>query len=286
MATEQVLHTGAIRDVTADEVARYRENGWVKLERLIDPDLAAEMLAAAKAVMGERPEVDDVDPERSQKSVYTSFKRGGKVFNANYWQDYHFIARDDQREPMRSVVFGGDLGRNAQRLMGRDVPVRYSSDILACKMPVGMPGSEATAWHQDIASLPFDRVGGLAFWVALNDIPPERGAMRFLSGSQREGCLGRTRVQGKGVNEYYPELYDRYELSPELTLRPGDATAHHAGVCHGAPVNSTDEPRWGYIVAYFPGDALYTGAPNHNFDGIGLEVNGPFDHPRFPQVHP
>jgi hypothetical protein len=52
MATEQVLHAGAIRDLTADEVARYRENGWVKLERLIDPDLAAEMLAAAKAVRG------------------------------------------------------------------------------------------------------------------------------------------------------------------------------------------------------------------------------------------
>jgi hypothetical protein len=244
------------------------------------------MLAAAQSKMGERPDVDDQDPDRSSNSVYTPFKRGGKVYNANYWQDYHFIGRDDQLEPMRSVVFSPALGRNAQLLMARDVPVRYSSDIVACKMPAGQPGSDATAWHQDIASLPFDRAGGLAFWVALNDIPPQRGAMRFFSGSQREGCLGRTRVQGKGVDEYYPELAERYERSPELSLKAGDATAHSSYVAHGAPVNSTDEPRWGYIIAYFPGDALYTGAPNHNFDGIGLEVNGSFDHPRFPQVYP
>src|ERR1700754_3023341 len=235
MATQQTLRADAIRDITSDEVAFYRENGWVKLERLIDPAVVAEMLAATQSVMGERPDVDDQDPDRAAKSVYTGFKRGGRVFNANYWQDYHFIARDDQAEPMRSVVFSGALGRNAQLLMGRDVPVQYSSDIVACKMPVGRPGSEATAWHQDIASLPFDRVGGLAFWVALNEIPAERGTMRFLSGSQREGCLGRTRVQGKGVNEYYPELYERYELSPELSLKAGDATAHSSYVAHGAP---------------------------------------------------
>jgi ectoine hydroxylase-related dioxygenase (phytanoyl-CoA dioxygenase family) len=156
MATEQAVHAYAIRTVTADEVAFYRENGWVKLERLIEPRVAGDMLAAAQSKMGERPDVDDQDPDRSSKSVYTSFKRGGKVYNANYWQDYHFIARDDQLEPMRSVVFSPALGRNAQLLMARDVPVRYSSDIVACKMPAGQPGSDATAWHQDIASLPFD----------------------------------------------------------------------------------------------------------------------------------
>jgi hypothetical protein len=37
MATEQAVHADAIRTVTADEVAFYRENGWVKLERLIEP---------------------------------------------------------------------------------------------------------------------------------------------------------------------------------------------------------------------------------------------------------
>src|SRR6201995_6148970 len=104
MATEQALRADAIRAVTSDEVAFYRENGWVKLERLIDPALAAEMLAAAQSKMGERPAVDDQDPDRASKSVYTPFKRGGKGYNANYGQDYHYIARDDQLEPMRSVV--------------------------------------------------------------------------------------------------------------------------------------------------------------------------------------
>jgi len=278
--------SGAVRPVTDDEVAFYRENGWAKLERLIDPELAGELLAAAQELMGERPQATEFDPEKATKSVYTSYPRGGRVLDAVYWQDYHFAARDDKIEPFQSLVLLPEMGHNAQRLMARDVPIQYSSDILAVKMPVGSPGSSPTEWHQDIASLPFDRVGGLAFWLALNDVPAARGTMQFLSGSHREGCLGRTRAQGKGVKEYYPELLERYELSPPLDLTAGDATVHSSVVCHGAPENTTDEPRWAYIVAYFPGDALYTGAPNHNFDGLGLQPSGPFDHPRFPVVYP
>jgi hypothetical protein len=35
----------AIRSVTPEECAFYRENGWAKLEGLLAPGLAAEMLA-------------------------------------------------------------------------------------------------------------------------------------------------------------------------------------------------------------------------------------------------
>jgi ectoine hydroxylase-related dioxygenase (phytanoyl-CoA dioxygenase family) len=75
-------------------------------------------------------------------------------------------------------------------------------------------------------------------------------------------------------------------MSPPLHLKAGDATVHSVLVGHGASENQTDEPRWAYICAYIPGDALYTGAPNYNYDGIGLEVNKPIDHPRFPILYP
>jgi hypothetical protein len=40
-----------------------------------------------------------------------------------------------------------------------------------------------------------------------------------------------------------------------------------------------------YIIAFIPGDTLYTGA-HHNFDGLGLTVNEPIRHERFPTVYP
>ena len=50
--------------------------------------------------------------------------------------------------------------------------------------------------------------------------------------------------------------------------------------------DTTDRERWAYIFSYFPADTLYTGAQNHNFDGIGLQPNRVIEHPRFPQVYP
>ena len=112
--------------------------------------------------------------------------------------------------------------------------------------------------------------------------------MRFVNGSHREGPLGRTyHEEGMpDVFEKYPDLLDRYRLSEPLHLRPGDATAHSGLVVHGAPENTTDEARWAFIASYFPADTLYTGAPFHNFDGRGLEVNKPFDLPITPIVYP
>jgi hypothetical protein len=275
-----------LREVTHEEVAFYRDNGWVKLERLIGPELAGELLRTAQGVMGDEPEAAPDESEELQPKKGIWPKMGGRVQNIEYWQNYHFIARDDRAEPFHSLVFSKEIGRAAQRLMARDVPVRYSTDAVACKMPAGRAGNAPTDYHQDISSLPFDRVGPLTFWFALNDMTPEFGTMRFLSGSHRAGNLGRTRAQGRGTIEYYPELLDEYELSPPLSLQAGDATVHNAQVIHGSPENSTATPRWGYIVAYFPGDALWTGAFHHNFSSLGLEVNKPFEHPSLPVVYP
>jgi ectoine hydroxylase-related dioxygenase (phytanoyl-CoA dioxygenase family) len=280
VVTEVEAPAQRARELTDAEVEAFRSQGWVHLERLVEPTFAAELLAAAKDVMGERPGADGELPTGDTSRA----ARGGKVLDAGFFQDYHFIARDDRREPFRSFVFSPENGRAAQRLMARKVPVRYHSDLIACKMPAGGAGGKPTAWHQDFPALPFDRYGTLTIWLALDEIPPERGAMRFLTGSHRQGPLGRVVAVKEDLFETYPDLLDRYEMSEPLHLRPGDATVHDGLCVHGAPTNETDEPRWALIAAYFPGDTLYTGASNHNFNGLGLEVNEPLEHPRFPVV--
>jgi hypothetical protein len=55
---------------------------------------------------------------------------------------------------------------------------------------------------------------------------------------------------------------------------------------HGGPANTTDDYRWAYIMMFFPGDALYTAAQSFVGDGLGLDVNKPFQHPRLRQLYP
>jgi hypothetical protein len=266
------------REVTDEEVAFYQAHGWVKLDRLISPELAAEMRTTVEA------EVIDAEAD----TVEGHITDGGRVHDRADRRDWHFPARDDGLEPFRSLAYSRVIGHDAQRFVGRDVPINYHADLLAVKMPEGHVASGPTGFHQDWVNFPFDRAGFLTFWIALDEIPPERGAMRFLSHSQEAGPLGKMGLLGgKEVTEYYPDLATRYELSPPLHLHAGDATVHNGLVVHGAPPNTTDQPRWAYIMSYHPADTAYTGAPHHIFSAdLGLEVGKPIKHDRFRPIYP
>jgi ectoine hydroxylase-related dioxygenase (phytanoyl-CoA dioxygenase family) len=267
-----------IREVTDADVAFYTTNGWVSLPRLISPPLAAEMREAVIST------VLEADADMVEGHVTD----GAHVRDRADRRDWHFPARDNGLEPFRSLVYSREIGHNAQRFVGREVSINYHADLLGVKMPEGHVASGPTGFHQDWVNFPFDRTGFLTFWIALDEIPPERGSMRFLSGSQAEGPLGKMGlVSGKQVTEYYPHLADRYEMSPPLHMQAGDATVHNGLVVHGAPPNATNAARWAYIASYHPADTCYTGAPHHIFSpDLGLEVGKPIVHERFRVVYP
>lgn len=242
----------AIRDITDDEVAHYHEYGWVKLDGLISPDLAAELLRVAQAIQEESKTL----PETVQTTEWGEDKRRETENWQVRWSDWWFEARHIMLEPFRSFTFSKKLALNSAKLMNRrrladsDVGVRYLEDALLCKFPAGQQSGGPTGYHQDGYGM--DRIGGFTYWVALDEVKPEQGALRYLTGSHREGPLGRG---PKGVLEAYPKLVENYEWSPPLHYKPGDASAHFENLVHGADENLTDRPRWSYVPTYIPSDA-------------------------------
>jgi ectoine hydroxylase-related dioxygenase (phytanoyl-CoA dioxygenase family) len=124
--------------------------------------------------------------------------------------------------------------------------------------------------------------------MPLVDCPPEKGTMRFLSGSHRAGLLGRFvhRTDGYDLLDHFSELEQAHPISEPLHLAPGDVTVHDRMTVHFAPENTTDSIRWVYAVSWFNDDALYTGQPCHRMDGLDLKVNERLDHPNFPRITP
>lgn len=238
-----------VRDVTPDEVAHYVEHGWVMLRELVSRELADEMLEAADLAL----------PQPVEKSMGNRTRQP---------------LAPEGVEPFRTIAFSRQMGQVAKTLINRarlsdaDVPIQYHSDTLWCKVP----GAWGTGYHQDDAVRPGDRPGVFNMWMALDEVTPEMGALRFLTGVHREGPLGNVRfpeldpsldeesrraLSERGVLNFYPKLEQIYEWSPPFHYQPGDATVHHGWMIHGGPKNTTDRQRWGYILEYMPADTEF-----------------------------
>ena len=168
-----------IREPTPDEVGHYDRNGWVKLERFVAPELAAELLERIQAKMGLDAGRAGADGRASTPNLDS-----GKL--QALWQPWDLPSRED--EVLYEFSHSVGIGRAASRLL-RGRAARWYSDAVYAKLPAARTGSK-TPWHQDFPYHAFDRVGMMNIWIALVDIPPEKGTMRFLSGRTGRGRSG------------------------------------------------------------------------------------------------
>lgn len=260
----------AIRDVCEQEIAHYRRNGWVKLDGFFPHAACESIRELAEVRMGPDPlTINRQRPSERSPNEYPWYARWDGCSHQDDW--------------ISQVSHCPSLAQAASMLMGHEV--RFYFDHVFSKVPAERGGG-ATPWHQDLPHHPLDRQGALTMWIALTDCTPEMGTLRFLSGSHRAGLLGRylNRRDGISLTDENPWVLEDYEMSPPLHLRAGDATIHNLAIVHCAPANMTPRPRWVYAVQWLPSSARYTGAPNHRTDGLGLEVDQPLNHPRFPII--
>lgn len=274
-----------IRAISDTEVESFKTNGWVFLPGLVPSATCAAMKAEGERRLTGLARDDPrprYQPEAIPESLAAAQGRGfGTVCGEGAWMEWRGSVRDAQDPLFTSVALDRQMGDNVRRLLSRHRPLRVFHDIFACKL--GHSASAATHYHQDATHLPLDR-NSLTVWIALDEIKPDQGLVRFYSQSHRHGLLGRSGIDSLGdLREEYPDLAE-LAVSPEYTMKAGDCTVHHGLTVHGSGPNTTADPRWSFLVTYFPADALYTGVPSHDSDGFGLEFGRTLDHPSFSRV--
>jgi ectoine hydroxylase-related dioxygenase (phytanoyl-CoA dioxygenase family) len=268
-----------IRAVTDDEVASYQENGWVELPGLVSRELAGDLLEHLKQTTGiDRDELPPDQPEGREIAERIKAEGLAKIFYMSRMHDEKVFAFAASRV----------LGEAAARLTGLR-PLRLLTDGVICKLPSWTEAagiwSGPSPWHQDFPPVPWDRGGGVQFWLALCEITPDMGSMQHLSGSHRERPLGNVPyTPDQNLQSLYPYLTEKYEVSEAHHLYPGDVLAHDSMTVHFAEENRTNRVRWVYTSYRIPANTLYNGIPNERFDGFGFEPWKPFDHPKFPIV--
>ena len=216
-----------VREVTDEEVAFYHEYGWVMMPRLVAPDFAAQLLRVGQEFA-----------DRNAQEVGPGKPVAG-------------LARNQETEPFRSFMFSERMAQNATRLVNRkrfkgvDVPLRYRVDLLLNKPP----GAAGSVYHQDSSEHGSDRVGELQFWLALAEVTPEMGAMRFVSRSHREGPLGSVFNDDRGdLLKQFPNLTSVWnsrrpsttsrETAPCITATPSTGARTTPPTSRAGPTSS------------------------------------------------
>ncbi|MEU8125486.1 phytanoyl-CoA dioxygenase family protein [Spirillospora sp. NPDC049024] len=240
----------------ADLVSSYREHGFVRVRGVLGPEQVERFRAAAEAYL---------DAHRGD-----SLEKGGTFSQlVNVWQP---------DETLRDLTFDRRLGRIAEQLAG--FPLRLWHDQMLVKEP---HSNTATEFHQDRPYWPHagDRLP-LSAWIALVDVPPERGCMTFLPGTQdRSGLRAQDLHDADDLFAADPEL--RWIPRVTVPLRAGDCTFHSGYTGHMALPNSTDLARLAHVVIYMDADTVFSGDPHPVTDSLGLVKGARLDGEAFPR---
>jgi ectoine hydroxylase-related dioxygenase (phytanoyl-CoA dioxygenase family) len=245
-----------------DKIQHYRDKGFVKVPGILSKDEAAEFHDIIYRFAERKRSLGEEDPGVRDREVFTQI--------VNFWHEDAGI---------RGLTLHPNVGGVAQKLAG--VPLRLWHDHMLIKQP---HNKTPTEFHQDQPYWPHaDSTQSISAWIALRDVPVERGCMTFLSGSHR-----RTDLSAQNLNDaesflgIAPEF--RYGERVAVPLEAGDCTFHHSRCAHMATPNDTDVPRVAHIVIYMDATTTFSGNKHIVTDQLALKEGEALDGELFPSV--
>jgi len=251
-----------IRRLKSHEISHFHQKGWAYLPGLVNTDICAQLLDFAEGAH-----------KQDKADKYLGIDRDFRAYNPR---------QDQERAPRQRIMMSTTMGRNVADLL--EVPqARLEGDVFLLKSPSSDGTHERTLFHQDFPGHPFDRSGFLTIWIALHDMDATAGTMRFYEESHCMGVLGQVYADNVCLNERVARQRSK-ALSPPLSLKAGDATVHHSLTVHGAPSNTSSDPRWAYAIIYVDADARYSGNSLMLKSGADLKLFDKIDHPAYPLV--
>jgi len=220
------------------KIDEYREKGYVKLEGIITGEPLEYYRELIGLAVGHR--FKDDQRALSEKRVYEqSFLQA-----FNLWPHYPAIA-----EFVQCWRFA-DAARRLMQVEG----VKLWFDQALYKEP----GGRITDYHVDAAFWPVQPAAKTTtIWMALVDVPREKGCMAFAAGSHKLSpdaefvdIFNAQEEIAIGDNvRHYP-----WKWAP---LQQGDCTFHSGLVYHRAGGNATDQMREAMTIAYMTADAIF-----------------------------
>lgn len=244
------------QNLTDEQIESYRRNGFVPIAGIISPEEAAHFYQAALDFSNAAPDASRARPVFQQL--------------VNVWT---------QDEAMKALTLHPNIAAVAEKLAGVDLRLWHDQTLIK------KPHNEApTEWHQDQPYWPHQNsTHPISCWIALCDVPVERGCMTFLPGSQKRTDLPAQNLSDpESLFSICPDL--KWQPRVTVPLRAGDCTFHHGRCAHMATPNFTDDPRIAHVVIFMDAQTQFSGRPHIVTANLGLAVGENIEGELFPRA--
>lgn len=226
--------------LSGGQLERYRESGYVLLERVI-PDAQLEVLRSECARVMRRI---DVEIAAGNTDAHSLSRPGSRYFISQ-------VARDS--EPLREFLLS-PLMRGICRSTLGDEAYFFLDQFVVKAADVGGRFS----WHQDSGFIPFAHRPYLTCWCALDDIDERNGTIYVLP-YDRAGTRERVEhLRDEQSNDLVG--YSGDDPGEPIIAPAGSIAAFSSTVLHRSGPNTTDRLRRVYL-------AQYSAQPIRNPDG-------------------
>ena len=160
-----------------------------------------------------------------------------------------------------------DLGKALANITNANTIQVWHSQVVW--KPPSKNESGNAGWHRDAQYWPFWSHDGLfTAWIALSDVTPESGPVRFIPGSHLwEDVRGmdffdkNINIQNKHLNAVHP---DHKKIN--ATLLMGEVSVHSSMTYHSSIANENQEPRIGMVVHFNTDAAVRIPVQGENAD--------------------
>ncbi|NNH68860.1 phytanoyl-CoA dioxygenase family protein [Nocardia uniformis] len=259
----------APQNLSAEIVEQYRSQGFVHIPKVLTAPEIQRYLSDARVLLDREHKVSWDDGE-------------GNVMD--------WVADPETKSAvMRTLALHPRITGIAELLAGQQLRM-FKSELLLKRST----GASPTPFHFDDFAFPIaGRAVTLTAWVALVDVPVERGCLTFVPGSH----IWPEATESEATAESNPaaaELWDPFDVFPELVWRPrvavpiraGDCTFHHSRLVHAAGTNATATPRISLTSVYMDAAAVYQPSAGNGYQDevVGVEPGAPLDTDRYPRV--
>lgn len=227
--------------IAESQIEFYQQNGFVKIENVIEPEFLPELKQIIEAAVLIRKGKDE--RELKDKSQYEqSFLQCGYLC-------WDFPA-------VKEIVFAKRLAGIVRDLMKAE-HIRLWHDQALFKEP----GGRVTDAHQDCSYWPIHEPQFTStMWLALVDVPVEKGCLYFYPKTNDPKLKEYVDIF---KNPHQPKfLNDKEKVF--VPLKAGEATFHSGLTFHGAGENKTNQMREAMTIIYIKDGVTFDSSDERN----------------------